>query len=56
MHLYRNILLAKLNDYDDGILIEPLKTFNDFIGCSVESSIYLTDSSPDEIKKIICHM
>ena len=42
------------NDCDDGILIEPLKKFNDFIGCSVESSIYLTDFSPDEIKKIIC--
>ena len=48
------IIASKRNDCDDGILIEPLKTFNDFIGCSVESSIYLTDSSPDEIKNIIC--
>ena len=47
-------IASKFNDCDDGILIEPLKTFNDFIGCSVESSIYLTDSSPDEIKKLIC--
>ena len=51
---YFTTIASKLNDCDDGILIEPSKTFNDFIGCSVESSIYLTDSSPDEIKKIIC--
>ena len=40
------VMMVKLN---------LLKKFNDCIGCSVESSIYLTDSSPDEIKKtIIC--
>ena len=51
---YFTTIASKLNDCDDGILIEPLKTSNDFIGRSVESSIYLTDSSPDEIKRIIC--
>ena len=37
---YFTTIASKLNDCDDGILIEHLKTFNDFIGCSVESSIY----------------
>ena len=28
---YFTTIASKLNDCDDGILIEPLKTFNDFI-------------------------
>ena len=51
---YFTTIASKRDDCDDGLPIEPLKTFTDLIGGSVESSIYLTNSSPDEIKKIIC--
>ena len=33
--------------------IEPLPKYTDYIKNSVESSIFLADSSPEEIKKVI---
>ena len=52
---YFTSIASKLNESENGLLIEPLPKFKytDYIKNSVESSIFLADSSPEEIIEII---
>ena len=50
---YFTSIASKLNESENGLLIEPLPKYTDYIKNSVESSIFLADSSPEEIKKVI---
>ena len=50
---YFTSIASKLNKSENGLLIEPLPKYTDYIKNSVESSIFLADSSPEEIKEII---
>ena len=50
---YFTSIASKLNESENGLLIEPLPKYTDYIKNSVESSIFLADSSPEEIIEII---
>ena len=50
---YFTSIASKLNESEKGLLVEPLPKYTDYIKNSVESSIFLADSSSEEIKEII---
>ena len=50
---YFTSIASKLNESENELLIEPLPKYTDYIKNSVESSIFLADSSPEEIIEII---
>ena len=50
---YFTSIASKLNGPENGLLIEPLPKYTDYIKNSVESSIFMADSSPEKIKEII---
>ena len=43
----------KLNECDNGLTIEPIPNYTDYVKNSVESSIYLSECSSKEINQII---
>ena len=49
-------IASKLNHCDDGIPIQSLPKFTDYMGPSVSSSMYLSDCDREEIRKIISEM
>ena len=51
-------IATKMNNPEDYtvINIEPIQSFTEFLGHSNSSSVYLADSTPDEIKKIISEL
>ena len=50
---YFTSIASKLNECDNGLTIEPIPTYTDYVKNSVESSIYLSECSSEEIKEII---
>ena len=51
-----NTLIASmnsLNECDNDLTIEPIPNYTDYVKNSVESNIYLSDCSSEEIKEII---
>ena len=50
---YFTSIASKLNNCDDGIPLQPLPNYTNYIKNSEESSIYLNECSPEEINEII---
>ena len=53
MNKYFTSIASKLNECDNGLTIEPIPNYTDYVKNSVKSSIYLSECSSEEIKKII---
>ena len=53
---YFTSIASKLNESDDGISIEPIPKFTDYIKNSCNSSIYLKDCTSDEIYNMISEL
>ena len=50
---YFTSIALKLNECDDGLTIEPIPKFTDYIKSSSNTSIYLKECTSDEILNII---
>ena len=53
MDSINTLIASKLNECDNGLTIEPIPNYTDYVKNSVESNIYLSDCSSEEIKEII---
>ena len=50
---YFTSIASKHNECDNGLTIEPIPNYTDYVKNSVESSIYLSECLSEEIKDII---